>query len=176
MGKTETHFRSIYFVVFSTDKKLIYWSRLTSKCSSWQCLNFLKSTTREGFYTGIISNTRLVECKLNCFLYAGAGIFPLDYRSDTRHLNISHPIRNLNILLLCVVSAKGMSVKLKEYSVSPFSLFRAFLPPPTPLFFAPATQVKIYLRHRSTTKSTNWNQILRDKKGFIDCILTGTDK
>ena len=114
--------------------RYIYWSRLTSKCSSWQCLNFLKSTTREGFYTGIISNTRLVECKLNCFLYAGAGIFPLDYRSDTRHLNISQPIRNLNILLLCVVSAKGMSVKLKEYSVKSASLFPSFalfsLPPP----------------------------------------------
>ena len=179
MGKTETHFGSIYFVVFSTDKKLICWSRLTSKCSSWQCLNFLKSTTREGFYTGIISNTRLVECKLNCFLYAGAGIFPLNYRSDTRHLNISQPIRNLNILLLCVVSAKGISVKLKEYSVKSASLFPSFALfslPPTPLFFAPATQAKIYLRHLSTTKSTNWNQILKDKKGFIDCILTGTDK
>ena len=179
MGKTETHFGSIYFVVFSTDKKLIYWSRLTSKCSSWQCLNFLKSTTREGFYTGIISNTRLVECKLNCFLYAGAGIFPLNYRSDTRHLNISQPIRNLNILLLCVVSAKGISVKLKRIFSEiclPFPLLRAFLPPPTPLFFAPAKQAKIYLRHLSTTKSTNWNQILKDKNGFIDCILTGTDK
>ena len=134
MGKTETHFGSIYFVVFSTYKKLTYWSRLTSKCSSWQRLNFLKSTTREGFYTGIISNTRLVECKLNCFLYAGAGIFPLNYRSDTRHLNISQPIRNLNILLLCVVSAKGISVKLKECSVKSASLFPSFalfsLPPP----------------------------------------------
>jgi len=116
-------------------------SRLTSKCSSWQCLNFLKSTTREGFYTGIISNTRLVECKLNCFLYAGAGIFPLNYRSDTRHLNISQPIRNLNILLLGVVSAKGISVKLKEYSVKSASLFPSFalfsLPLPLPFLRLP---------------------------------------
>ena len=67
-----------------------------------------------------------MECKLNCFLYAGAGIFPLNYRSDTRHLNISQPIRNLNILLLCVVSARGISVKLKEYSVKSASLFPSF--------------------------------------------------
>ena len=67
--------------------------------------------------------------------YAGyAGIFPLNYRSDTRHLNISQPISNGNILLLCVVSARGISVKLKEYSVKSASLFPSFalfsLPPP----------------------------------------------
>ena len=141
VGKTETHFRSIYFVVFSTNKKLIWHHYLPANAHLWQSLNFLKSTTREGFYTGIIFNALLMECKLNCFLYAGAGIFPLNYRSDTRHLNISQPIRNLNILLRGVVSAKGISVKLKEYSVKFASLFPSFapfsLPPPLPFLRLP---------------------------------------
>ena len=58
-----------------------------------------------------------MQVKLS-FFYAGAGIFPLNDRSDTRHLNISKS-QHFEISTFCSsaqLPKKLINVKLKEYS------------------------------------------------------------